>query len=44
MTVPGHEHVITNVNDGWFAAIPAVERARAAAWPFEEETHVQAVQ
>jgi hypothetical protein len=34
VTVPGHEHVITEVNDGWFAAIPAIELARTGAWPF----------
>ncbi|MBF8188035.1 hypothetical protein ITP53_20300 [Nonomuraea sp. K274] len=43
VTVPGHEHVITEVNDGWFAAIPAIERARTGTWPFEE-TDVQARQ
>ncbi|WP_431930030.1 TROVE domain-containing protein [Nonomuraea jabiensis] len=42
VTVPGHEHVITEVNDGWFAAIPAIEQARAATWPFQEEHDVQA--
>ncbi|MFF5209185.1 hypothetical protein [Streptosporangium sp. NPDC000396] len=34
VTAPGHEHVITEVNDGWFAAIPAIELARTGAWPF----------
>ncbi|MEV4899061.1 hypothetical protein AB0K48_58030 [Nonomuraea sp. NPDC055795] len=34
VTVPGHEHVITEVNDGWFAAIPVIELARSGAWPF----------
>ncbi|MFI6503960.1 hypothetical protein [Nonomuraea typhae] len=34
VTVPGHEHVITEVNDGWFTAIPVIELARTSAWPF----------
>ncbi|GAA4585944.1 TROVE domain-containing protein [Planotetraspora phitsanulokensis] len=34
VTVPGHEHIITDVNDGWFAAIPHIELARTGAWPF----------
>lgn len=34
VTVPGHEHIITDANDGWFAAIPAIEMARSSAWPF----------
>lgn len=42
MTVPGHQHVISDVNDGWFAAIPAIERARAAAWPFRATSDVRA--
>ncbi|MEO3871155.1 TROVE domain-containing protein [Nonomuraea sp. B12E4] len=34
VTVPGHEHVITEPSCGWFAAIPHVEMARTANWPF----------
>jgi hypothetical protein len=34
VTLPGHEHVITTVSGGWFTAIPYVEMARAADWPF----------
>ncbi|GAA1018161.1 RNA-binding protein [Acrocarpospora pleiomorpha] len=34
VTAPGHEHVISQINDGWFAAIPAIESARTGAWPF----------
>jgi hypothetical protein len=34
VTVPGHEHIITDVNDAWFAAIPHIEMARTGAWPF----------
>ncbi|GHE38220.1 RNA-binding protein [Streptosporangium violaceochromogenes] len=34
VTFPGHEHVITEVDDGWFAAVPAIELARTGAWPF----------
>ncbi|GAA4557368.1 TROVE domain-containing protein [Planotetraspora kaengkrachanensis] len=34
VTVPGHEHIITDVTDGWFAAITHIERARTDAWPF----------
>jgi hypothetical protein len=34
VTVPGHEHIITDVNDAWFAAIPHIEMARTGTWPF----------
>jgi hypothetical protein len=34
VTVPADEHVITDVSSGWFAAIPYVEMARTADWPF----------
>ncbi|MFF5209189.1 hypothetical protein [Streptosporangium sp. NPDC000396] len=34
ITMPGHEHVITDVSAGWFTAIPHIEMARTAAWPF----------
>ncbi|GII42088.1 TROVE domain-containing protein [Planotetraspora phitsanulokensis] len=34
VTVPGHEHIITDVSDAWFAAIPHIEMARTGAWPF----------
>ncbi|MFE0148446.1 hypothetical protein ACFWY5_14975 [Nonomuraea sp. NPDC059007] len=34
VAMPGHEHVITEPGDGWFAAIPVIEMARAATWPF----------
>ena len=34
ITVPGHEHVITDPSTGWFTAIPHIEMARTADWPF----------
>lgn len=34
ITRPGHEHVITELGSGWFAAIPAIEQARSERWPF----------
>jgi hypothetical protein len=34
VTVPGHEHIITDVSDAWFTAIPHIEMARTGAWPF----------
>ncbi|GAA1308236.1 RNA-binding protein [Planotetraspora silvatica] len=34
VTVPGHEHIITDVSDPWFAAVPHIEMARTGAWPF----------
>ncbi|GAA1018163.1 RNA-binding protein [Acrocarpospora pleiomorpha] len=34
VTTPGHEHIITDVSSGWFAAIPHIEMARTATWPF----------
>lgn len=34
ITVPGHEHVITDATSGWFTAIPHIEMARTGDWPF----------
>lgn len=34
LTAPGHEHVVTDASAGWLRAIPYVETARTAAWPF----------
>ncbi|MFC6080430.1 hypothetical protein [Sphaerisporangium aureirubrum] len=34
VTIPGHEHVVTSPVPGWFRAIPYIEAARTAAWPF----------
>ncbi|MBF8193811.1 TROVE domain-containing protein [Nonomuraea sp. K274] len=34
VTGPGQEHVITDATSGWFTAIPHVEMARTADWPF----------
>ncbi|WP_433438398.1 TROVE domain-containing protein [Nonomuraea sp. CA-141351] len=34
ITGPGQEHVITDVTSGWFTAIPHVEMACTADWPF----------
>jgi hypothetical protein len=34
VTSPGQEHVVTDVTSGWFTAIPHVEMARTACWPF----------
>jgi hypothetical protein len=34
VTGPGQEHVITDITPGWFTAIPHIELARAADWPF----------
>jgi hypothetical protein len=34
VTVPGHEHIITDAGDAWFAAIPHIEMARTGTWPF----------
>ncbi|MFI6499591.1 hypothetical protein [Nonomuraea typhae] len=34
VTAPAQEHVITQVSAGWFAALPYIEMARTADWPF----------